>query len=219
VVVPKWIKAGRLKCASLTLGAMGYQFKKSLSDPDFKPGNFLSFFTIESNIAGAAALLWGATDDQERRNPATVDYLRGAITLYLAITGVVYAALLAGISDEDEEPPTLDDKIVNSVVHQILPVVMTVDWLLVPPTTRLSYRKAMIWLAGPLAFAGYSLVRGPRVDWYPYPFLDPREAGGYKSIAAYSVGIAVGSAAFASLIVAIGNWRREQELAAVESSI
>src|SRR5215212_5243955 len=158
MAVPSWIKAGRVKFASLTVGAMGYQFLKSRSDPEFNPATFFSYFTIESNIAGAAALLWGATDDQERRNPETVDYLRGATTLYLAITGIVYAALLAGTSDENEEPPTLDDKIVNSVVHQILPVVMTVDWLLVPSTTRLSYRKAMVWLVGQLAFAGYSLV-------------------------------------------------------------
>jgi hypothetical protein len=190
---------------------MGYQFRKGQSDPDFNPASYFSSFTIESNIAGATALLWGATSDQERRNPETVDYLRGASTLYLAITGIVYAALLAGLHDEDEEPPGADDTIVNAVVHQILPVVMTVDWLLVPPTTRLSYRKALLWLTGPLAFAGYSLVRGPRVDWYPYPFLDPREAGGYRSVAAYSAGISVGSAAFAWLIVAIGNWRREQE--------
>jgi hypothetical protein len=214
VSVPKWVKAGRVTFASLTLGAMGYQFNKARNDSEFNPATYFSYFTIESNIAGAAALLWGATSDQERRNPATVDYLRGATTLYLAITGIVYAALLAGIEHEDDEPPGLDDKIVNAIVHQILPVVMTVDWLLVPPTTRLSYRKALIWLAGPLAFAGYSLVRGPRVDWYPYPFLDPREAGGYRSVAAYSAGIAAGSAVFASLIVALGNWRREQELAA-----
>ncbi len=105
--LPSWIKAGRVKFASLTVWAMGYQLLKSRSDPEFNASTFFSYFTIESNIAGAAALLWGATSDQERRNSETVDYLRGASTLYLAITGIVYAALLAGTSDEDEEPPTL----------------------------------------------------------------------------------------------------------------
>jgi hypothetical protein len=206
-----WVRVGRAKFAALTLGAMGYQFRASQSDPDFDPATFFSYFTIESNITGAAALLWGSLTDGEHDSP-TVDYLRGAATLYLAITGVVYAALLAGPTPEDQAPPTRDEKIVNAIVHQILPVVMTVDWLLVPPRNQLAFRKALLWLTGPLAFAGYSIVRGPKVDWYPYPFLDPREPGGYKSIAGYSVGIAVGTAAFSWALVALGNWRRNAVL-------
>jgi hypothetical protein len=29
------------------------------------------------------------------------------------------------------------------------------------------------------------------VDWYPYPFLDPRGDGGYPSVAAYSLGVLI----------------------------
>jgi hypothetical protein len=45
------------------------------------------------------------------------------------------------------------------------------------------------WLAFPLAYLGYSLVRGLAVDWYPYPFLDPDESGGYAGVAGYSLDV------------------------------
>jgi len=32
----------------------------------------------------------------------------------------------------------------------------------------------LIFLVYPVAYGAYSLIRGPIVDWYPYPFLDPQ---------------------------------------------
>lgn len=51
----------------------------------------------------------------------------------------------------------------------------------------------------------YSLIRGPLVDWYPHPFLDPDEAGGHLGIAAYAVGIAAAALIFSWLIVTTGD--------------
>ena len=34
-----------------------------------------------------------------------------------------------------------------------------------------------MWLVFPLGYTAYTLARGPVVDWYPYPFLDPRIEG------------------------------------------
>ncbi|MGA8046237.1 MAG: Pr6Pr family membrane protein, partial [Dermatophilaceae bacterium] len=61
----------------------------------------------------------------------------------------------------------------NTVLHYIVPVAMLVDYLLDRPRRRLSFRASLLWLIYPLAYAGYSLIRGAIVDWYPYPFLDP----------------------------------------------
>ena len=44
----------------------------------------------------------------------------------------------------------------------------------------------MGWLVFPAAYLIYSLIRGPATEWHPYPFLDPRSAGGYGRVAAYS---------------------------------
>jgi hypothetical protein len=38
----------------------------------------------------------------------------------------------------------------------------------------------------PAAYLVVTLIRGPLVDWYPYPFLNPDETAGYLGVAAYS---------------------------------
>lgn len=139
--------------------------------------NFFSYFTIESNILGVLVLAWGGLS---RRVPGQV---RGAVVVYLAITGVVYAVLLAGLPGQHIEPW------VNTVVHQVMPIVVVLDWLIAPPRTRLP--QVWWWLVFPLLYLAYTLVRGAFTDWYPYPFLDPRPHG-YGQVVIGAVGIAVG---------------------------
>ena len=68
-----------------------------------------------------------------------------------AITGVVYAVLLADVPGQHIEPW------VNTVVHQVMPIVVVADWLLVPPAT--GYHGVAV--AGvPVVYLAYSLVRG-----------------------------------------------------------
>lgn len=43
----------------------------------------------------------------------------------------------------------------------------------------------------PAIYLTVTLIRGPSVDGYPYPYLDPRESGAYPSVAAYSAAVVV----------------------------
>ena len=69
---------------------------------------------------------------------AVFDSVRGAVTLYIAITGAVFALLLSGLQE------SLDTHIgwVNFIVHKLIPVVLVVDWLIDPPRHRLSSASA-----------------------------------------------------------------------------
>jgi hypothetical protein len=89
-----------------------------------------------------------------------------------------------------------------------MPIVVVLDWLISPPHNRLTIRKALVWLIYPLAYCAYSLIRGPIVDWYPYPFLNPDEVGGYLGVAAYAVGIAVLFVGIIWFVVTLGNKAR-----------
>jgi hypothetical protein len=51
-----------------------------------------------------------------------------------------------------------------------------------------------------LVFLVVSLVTGPIVDWYPYPFLDPDENTGYGGVAVTSLGIVVVIAAIGATL-------------------
>jgi uncharacterized membrane protein len=87
---------------------------------------------------------------------------------------------------------------------------MVVDWLLDPPDRPPRIRRALAWLLYPLVYLAYSLIRGPRVGWYPYPFLDPQRSGGYGVVAGTSLAIVVVTGLFVCLIVWVGNVRRRQ---------
>lgn len=125
----------------------------------FQPANHYSFFTILSNLFAAVVMLLGVFRSVSAQ-------IRGAAVVYMATTGLVYSFLLQGI---DVQTPAY----ANWVLHIIVPVLVVVEWLLAPERTR----RWWTWLAFPLAYLVYSLVRGPIVGWYPYPFLDPRQQG------------------------------------------
>ena len=201
---PRWIPYGRAGFGLLALAAVGFLFGRNRRDQDFSAVNFFSYFTIESNLFAAAVLLAGAVRPRGRRPTPAADLVRGAAVLYLATTGVVYRVLLAESVDESDAALAWAD----AVVHRVMPLVVVGDWLIDPPRTRLTRRHALVWLAYPVAFVAYSLVRGRMVAWYPYPFLDPEEAGGYARVAAHCAGIAGGVLLAAWGTVALGNGRR-----------
>ena len=130
-----------------------------------------------------------------------VDLLRGAGVVYLTITFIVFALLLSN-TDVDLAIPW-----VNSVLHEIIPIVVVIDWLIDPPTVRLTNRQGLLWLSFPLVWVAYVLIRGALVDKYPYPFLDPANAG-YASVAVYCVMIFALGVAICTAVVAVGNWAR-----------
>ncbi|MGH2534125.1 MAG: Pr6Pr family membrane protein [Thermomicrobiales bacterium] len=190
----------RVAFALLGVAAMGYQLVDSIRD-DRNVVNFFSFFTIQSNIIAVALLFYGALRSPDRPPSPTLDLLRGAAVLYMTTTGIVYALLL---SDVDVQT-TIDW--VNTVVHQIIPIVVALDWLIDPPQTRLTWRKSLVWLSFPLVWVIYTLIRGPIVDWYPYPFLDPNhpDAGSWGRVFVNCVAIAIGILALTWVVVAVGN--------------
>ncbi len=170
------------------------------------PQNFLSYFTIQSNLIAVAVFLVGVAWWRTAPTPVW-ELVRGASVLHMTITFVVFAVLLSG-TDVDTAIPW-----VNSVVHQVMPLAVIADWLLDPPRHPIPLRTSLRWLTYPLLWLGYTLVRGATTAWYPYPFLDPAN-GGYGSVALYTVTILVFGAALCAAIAWVGDRlraRREPE--------
>jgi hypothetical protein len=184
----------RLVFGVLTLVAIAAQASSLAGHGIFNPANFLSFFTIESNLIAAAVLLVGVVRWRSGASE-TFEIARGAAVLYMTVTGVVYFLLLRNV----EVDTTL--AWVNGVVHQVTPIVMVADWLIVAPLARLTYRGSVLWLAYPFAWIVYTLIRGAITGWYPYPFLNPAH-GGYASVALYSLAILLFMLALCAAITA-----------------
>lgn len=192
----------RVAFAVLAVAAILAQMLDLASKGILDPVNFFSYFTIQSNLIAVAALLWAATTWQGPR-PVTVDFFRGAATVYMTVTFIVFALLLA---DTDVDTAIVW---VDRVLHRVIPIVMVADWLLEPPNAPIELRRAWWWVAYPVAWVAYIIVRGAIVGKYPYPFLNPA-IGGYGSVALYSVAILVGMLLVIWCIVTIGNAMQER---------
>ncbi len=204
-----WVRIYRIVFALATLFAIAYQFNHLRENGGFRPANFFSFFTIESNLFASAIFLLGALTSLRFSQSRTWDMVRGAAALYMITTGVVYGLLLSGYQEELQTTiPWVD-----TVLHKLFPLVLFADWLICPPVNRIPFKRALIWLTYPLVYCAYSLIRGPIVDWYPYPFLNPDSAGGYIGVVGYCMGIAIGVTLFTAGLVWIGNRVRLRTIA------
>lgn len=81
------------------------------------------------------------------------------------------------------------DLIGDILLHQALPVLVPLFWLVFVPKGRLALRDLTLFASYPLVYLGYTLLRGAYDARYPYPFLDVGKIG-WGPVAAYAGAIA-----------------------------
>ncbi len=188
---------GRVIFATLAVAAILVQLVDLGGRGILKPVSYFSYFTIDSNLIAVACLLAGAALRGGARS-ASLDLVRGGAVVYMSVTGIVFTLLLSG-TDVDTAIPW-----VNSVVHELMPLVIVSDWLLDPPHGRLRMLDGPLWLSFPSAWIVYILIRGAIGGLYPYPFLNPAN-GGYGTVAAYCGAILLIMLVVCCLVVILGN--------------
>lgn len=189
----------RIVTVGLIAAAVIGQFSKSLSLVD-EPGrfviNFFSFFTIQSNLIGAAVLLIAFMRSFSSRKDSTVfTIVRLCAATYLTTTLVVFNTLLRDLAlDQAATVPWS-----NEILHVWAPLLVLIDWLFAPGRRALPWSRLWIVAIYPIVWAVYTMIRGALTSWYPYPFLNPHiEPGvGYDGVTVYI-------AAIASFILLVG---------------
>ena len=178
--------------------------------------NFLSFFTIQSNLASAVVLIvaaiWALTKgkDAAEESPGIALAL-ACVTTYMIVTGIVYNTLLRNV----ELPQGVTVWWSNEILHVVAPLLLLADLLFAPKRRALRWSTVWIIVIYPIAWVVYTLVRAPLItapatgaaSWYPYPFLDPVLQGGYLGVAVYVVAIAAAVVAAGFLVVWAGRRR------------
>jgi hypothetical protein len=164
----------------------------------FNAGDFFSYFTVEANSLAVISLVLSSFAVVTGRTGRGLEFFRGAVTLYMTTTILVFIVLLSGYPSSELTAVPWD----NTVLHYIMPIVVMIDWVIASPAAATPFRTALTWLAFPLAYLVYSLIRGPIADWYPYPFMDP-STHGYVGVAITSVVIAVILAVITAVIAAV----------------
>lgn len=137
-------------------------------------GNVLNqpaYFTWCSNavIAVTSLVLAGA-----RRAPRSDAFwaVRAAGLGAVMVTGLVYNTVLRGHGQD-----TLLYRANDAVQHVVNPLLAPIVWAAFDPRGQLNRRRRLLAAALPLTWAVVTMARGPRVDWYPYPFLDVKRYG------------------------------------------
>jgi hypothetical protein len=136
--------------------------------------NVLSYFTIQSNlIVGVTCLLLALRLDW---SSTVFKVFRLIGVVGITITGIVFHVALSGLLDLDTWAQAA-----NQIEHTAVPIVTVIGWLLFGPR-RLTSPGIVRWsLLFPLLYIAFSAIRGPLVDFYPYPFADV-EALGYVRV-------------------------------------
>ncbi|MCS5487304.1 Pr6Pr family membrane protein [Curtobacterium flaccumfaciens pv. beticola] len=190
----------RLIAVIAVVAAVLAQWLVSSKSPDYLFWNFFGYFTIQSNILIAVALaLTLVAAARRKRGDVLVSGLRGAATVYIATTGVVYNTLLVGAAVENTVPWS------NDLLHKWIPLYAVLDWLLFSDRARLLLRHVWWFLVYPAVWLAVVLIRGATDGWVPYPFLNPEK--GYGVVSLYCLGVAVFIGLMGILVVGMSRLR------------
>lgn len=171
----------RLALASLLLAALVSRLFIVMSRGGMAPVELLGSFTVLSNLLTAMVLLALAIRPGFDASTGFAS-LRGAVTVYMAVTALLFAAQLTspGITPDTTEPW------IDWTLRLVGPLAVVADWMIHPPTAAIATTAAVIWALPPVFYLGFTLVKGAITDDYPYPFLDPGGTGGHVSVAIWS---------------------------------
>ncbi|GAA2171806.1 hypothetical protein GCM10009846_07100 [Agrococcus versicolor] len=165
----------------------------------------LGYFTVQSNLLVLVVVATMLLRPDGR--PAWFDALRGATTAYIVLTGLVWAVLLASPA----EALGFDVAYPSFAQHRLIPVLMAIDWLLVPTSRPLRVGRCIAaWMLYPIAYLAGSWIRGGLGDgWIPYPFLDPAVHGGIAGLVAPTGQVLLAFVVGIALVAVVGRirWR------------
>lgn len=141
---------------------------------------FLSYFTIFSNLAVALVACTAAAGRTRFFAQARV---RGAVALYIGVTGSIYFFILRHLWQPQGAQWWAD-----TGLHYAVPLAYWGWWLAFTPHGGLRWRNVAGWLMFPLVYVAWVFVRGAWLGEYPYPFIDVGQLG-WARVATNAVGV------------------------------
>jgi len=116
--------------------------------------NTLSYFTVLTNLLVAIVVSTSALrghSDTFLTRPSTMS----ATALYILVVGLIYSLVLKALWE-----PTGLQRAADVALHDVMPVLYVLYWLLFVPKGTLRWSQPIYWLIYPLVYFAYSLLRG-----------------------------------------------------------
>lgn len=163
---------------------------------------YFSYFTILTNLLVALCCTCIAVSPRQRWGVYfSKTQTLTAITVYILVVGIVYNIILRFLW----QPKGLQ-KLVDELLHSVIPVLFLLYWLLFVNKRTLQWKQAFPWLAYPLAYLFFILVRGSFSGFYPYPFVNVDNLG-INKVLLNSVAITALFIITSLLLIAAGKWQ------------
>jgi hypothetical protein len=167
---------------------------------------YFSYFTILTNllVATCCTLLLvspHATGGKFFSQQKTLT----AIAVNIFVVGLTYNLILRSIWN-----PQGLQKVVDVLLHSVIPALFIIFWMAFSPKHKLKWLAFIPWLAYPLIYLVFILIRGSFSGFYPYPFINVAEIGLEKGII-NSLGIAGVFIITSLLFILVGNTFKEKE--------
>jgi hypothetical protein len=96
--------------------------------------------------------------------------------------------------------------VADFLLHTASPIMCVLGWLLFGPRDWVTWRVVWLSLIFPICWLVFTLVRGPIVSFYPYPFLEVDQHG-YPRVLVNCVVVAVLFVGLGALARVTDHWR------------
>lgn len=190
--------AVRLLAAAGLLSTVVIQVSDRLVHNAFSPGEYFSYFTIETSLINIVVFaVGGVMAWRHREDTRLYTTIRMSALAYAVVTAGVYNLLLRGVPCVGYAGLQWP----NEIIHVWVPILILADWLFSPGRPALPWKALRVVLIYPVVWLAWSLLRGAVTSVYPYPFLDPAGSGGWPSVIAYIVGLSVFLLALSALAI------------------
>ncbi len=124
--------------------------------------------------------------------------LKGAITVYITITFVVFAVMLS-----DLYHPTGIDSFLSVCSHYLIPIMFVVDWFIFETDNNYEWRYLAYWIIYLLLYLIFTIVYAYFTNNYLYPFLNIQNLGWGKFT--LNVGLLIAVSLFFGLLFISAN--------------
>ena len=135
--------------------------------------NFLSYFTILTNILTALAL---NLPDRASQSALARFFerptVRTAIAAYIIIVMAIVYFILRHLTDLAGW-----NFVADLILHYVMPLLFVIDWLFLVPKENLKLKGVGMWLVFPVLYLLWTFIHGAVSGFYPYPFLNGNELG------------------------------------------
>lgn len=187
---PWWGRAFAACAAALAWSGLALQFSLSvqrmLADGSTLAGAvvwFFSFFTVLTNTIVAATLTVLAVKPGSSLGKTLArPVVQTGIAVSTTVVAIVYELLLRRLW----HPQGLQF-LADLILHDAIPVLYVLHWLLFVGKGGLAWRHVARWLGYPAAYLVYVLTHGALTARYPYPFLDANVLGHERLLASVAL--------------------------------